>query len=79
MSINEFDISTLELVELGAKLPEGGLGNIARVQSCLAMLVALETINMRQNEDPVPILRKALSDAKGVLSATFSIASVGCI
>ena len=74
MSINKFDIPTLELVELAAKLPEGGLGNISRVQSGLAMLVALESINMRQNEDPVPVLRKALSDAKGVLSATFSIA-----
>ena len=74
MSIYEFDIDSAQLVELAAKLPEGGLGSIARVQAGLAMLVALESINMRQNDDPVPVLRKAISDAKGVLSATFSIA-----
>jgi len=74
MSIYEFDAAATELVELAAKLPEGGLGSIARVQAGLVMLVSLETINMRQNDNPSPVLRKAMSDAKGVLSASLSIA-----
>ena len=74
MSINEFDVAALELVKMSEKLPQAGLGNIARVQSGLTILVALESINMRQNEDPVPILKKALSNAKGILSASISTA-----
>lgn len=74
MSIHEFDAAAAELVELAAKLPEGGLGSVTRVQAGLAMLVALETINARQNDDPSPVLRKAMNDAKGILSAALSIA-----
>ena len=33
MSVNEFDGDLAELAELAAKLPEGGLGRIARDQA----------------------------------------------
>ena len=74
MNNHEFETDTAQLVELAKGLPVGGLGTISRVQAGLTMLVALETINTRQNEDPVPLLRKALGDAKGILSAARSIA-----
>lgn len=37
------------------------------------MLVALETINIQQNNDPEPLLRKAVVDAKGILAAGCAI------
>lgn len=74
MSIHEFDAAAAELIELAAKLPEGGLGSVARVQAGLVMLIALENTNTRQNDDPAPILQKAMNDAKGILSASLFIA-----
>jgi len=75
MNIQELEAATKELVELATGLPGGGLGSISRVQAGLTMLVALETINMQQNSDPEPLLRKAMSDAKGILSAANAVAA----
>lgn len=69
------DGASAELVALAERLPKGGLGTYARVQAALVMLVALETVNTRQNEDPLPLLNKALGEAKGVLSSALSVAA----
>lgn len=66
--------NTAELVNLAEKLPKGGLGAYARVQAGLVLLVTLETINMHQNDDPLPPLQKAIGEAKGVISSALSIA-----
>jgi ubiquinone/menaquinone biosynthesis C-methylase UbiE len=74
MDATDLDGATAELAALAAKLPKGGLGAYARVHAGLVMLVALETINTRQEDDPLPVLRKALGEAKGVVSSALSIA-----
>lgn len=73
MQANEFVLSSKELVELADKLPKGGLGTIARVHAAVVMLVGLESINVRQNENPAPVLNLAFSNAKGVLSAALAV------
>jgi len=59
---------------MAAALPEGGLGTYARVQAGLVVLIALETINMHQDDDPVPRLTEALGQAKGVIAAALAVA-----
>lgn len=63
-----------ELVDMAAGLPKGGLGTYARVEAGLVMLVALETVNMHQNEDPLPHLTEALDRASGVVSSGLAVA-----
>ena len=64
---------TAELTEMAAALPKGGLGTCARVQAGLVLLVALETINMNQNRDPLPRLTEAIAQAKGIVASTLAV------
>jgi ubiquinone/menaquinone biosynthesis C-methylase UbiE len=63
-----------ELVDTAAGLPKGGLGTYARVQAGLRMLVTLETVNLHQDEDPLPSLTEALDQARSIVASALAVA-----
>lgn len=73
MSTKNIEGEAKKLVDKAAGLRGGGLETICRIQAGLVMLIALCTINRSQNDDPEPLLRKAISDAMGILSAAHLI------
>lgn len=75
MNCAEIESDVAELVRLASALPAGGLGNHLRIYAGLIMVVTLESINTRQNEDPLPALHKAVRSAANVIESAIPIVS----